>query len=171
MCVQCCLGWGLPPYQSLSWCIQPFGHNRHGLKIGGCPPFLGGSWVICNTMSPGPMPTSVQTGITSRLATIDMGRKLAGSAPFLGEVELGPHLMQCCLDRGLPPYRVAFWSIQSFCHNRYGRKLAMCLFGGGELVPLWHTVARGEAYLHAKFCLDPSNRLAAIHQRYRHTDR
>jgi len=33
-------------------------------------------------------------------------------------------------------------------------------------------VARAEVYLHAKFHLDPSNRLAAVHQRYRHrTDR
>jgi len=30
-------------------------------------------------------------------------------------------------------------------------------------------VARAEAYLHAKFHLDPSNRLATIHQRYRQT--
>jgi len=28
-------------------------------------------------------------------------------------------------------------------------------------------VARAEAYLRAKFHLDPSNRLATIHQRYR----
>jgi len=28
-----------------------------------------------------------------------------------------------------------------------------------------------EAYLHAKLHLDPSNRLATIHQRYRQTDR
>jgi len=32
-------------------------------------------------------------------------------------------------------------------------------------------VARDEAYLLAKYYLDPSNRLATIHQRYRHTDR
>jgi len=25
-----------PPYQVVSWCIQPFGHRRHGLKSGGC---------------------------------------------------------------------------------------------------------------------------------------
>jgi len=29
----------LPPYQVASWSIQLFGHNRHGLKIGGCAPF------------------------------------------------------------------------------------------------------------------------------------
>jgi len=44
-----------------------------------------------------------------RLATIDMGRKLGGAAlpPFLGKEELGPHLTQCRLGRGLPPYQVA----------------------------------------------------------------
>jgi len=30
-------------------------------------------------------------------------------------------------------------------------------------------VAGAEAYLHAKFRLDPSNRLATIHQRHRQT--
>jgi len=32
-------------------------------------------------------------------------------------------------------------------------------------------VARAEAYLHAKFHLDPSNRLATIHQRTDRQDR
>ena len=32
-------------------------------------------------------------------------------------------------------------------------------------------MARAEAYLHAKFHLDPSERLATIHQSYRQTDR
>jgi len=32
-------------------------------------------------------------------------------------------------------------------------------------------VARAEAYLRAKFGLDPFNRLATVHQRYRQTDR
>jgi len=37
------LGWGLPPYQVASWFMQPFGHNRNGLKIGeeGSAPFYG----------------------------------------------------------------------------------------------------------------------------------
>jgi len=40
------LGQGLPPYQVVSWCIQTFGHNRHGPKMGGCAPFwVGVSWV------------------------------------------------------------------------------------------------------------------------------
>jgi len=32
-------------------------------------------------------------------------------------------------------------------------------------------VAKAEAYLRAKFRLDPSNRLATVHERYRQTDR
>jgi len=35
------LGQGLPPYQVARKSMQPFGHNRHGPKIGGCAPFGG----------------------------------------------------------------------------------------------------------------------------------
>jgi len=52
------------------------------------------------------------------------GRKDGGCCVPLAEGELGLHLTQCVLDRGLPPYE-------------------------------WH--------------LDPSNRLAPIHQRHRQT--
>jgi len=31
--------------------------------------------------------------------------------------ELGPHLTQCGMGRGLSPYQVASWSIQPFGHN------------------------------------------------------
>jgi len=31
------LGWGQPTDQVASWSIQPFGHNRHGPKIGDVP--------------------------------------------------------------------------------------------------------------------------------------
>ena len=61
---QCCLGRGLPPYQVPSWCIKPFGHNRHGAKIGGLCPFWGnGAGSPSNTMSLGPRPTSLSSGI------------------------------------------------------------------------------------------------------------
>ena len=41
-----------------------------------------------------------------RLATTDMGRKTGAAVPlFAGE--LGPHLTQCPLGRGLPQYQVA----------------------------------------------------------------
>jgi len=43
-------------------------------------------------------------------------------------------------------------------------KLGIYPFGGGEL-------ARAEAYLHAKFHLDPFNHLATVQQRYRQRDK
>jgi len=45
-----------------------------------------------------------------RLATTNMGQKLRGAAmpPFGGsEVQLGPHVSQCGLGRGLPLHHVA----------------------------------------------------------------
>jgi len=86
------------------------GHNRHGLKRGG----------IAVPLSQGELdPRLTQSGWaevyfrtkwrlypSSRLATIDMGRKLGGGcALFLGE--LGRHLTQSRLGRGLPAYQVA----------------------------------------------------------------
>jgi len=47
-------------------------------------------------------------------------------------------------------------------------------FWGEELgpqSPYIHNVATAEAYLYTKWHLDPFNRLATIHQRYRQTDR
>ena len=41
----------------------------------------------------------------SRLATIDIGQKLK-AVPLLFLGELGPHLTQCGLHRGLPLYHV-----------------------------------------------------------------
>jgi len=75
---QCRLGWGLPPYQVVFWCIQPFSHNRHGL-------FGRGAGSPSNTKSPGPayLHTKWQWHLnpSSRLATTDMGRKLEGAVP------------------------------------------------------------------------------------------
>ena len=53
-----------------------------------------------------------------------------------------------------------------------GRKLGgVPLFSGGgaELGPPSNNMAGAEAYLHAKFHLRPSNRLATIHQHHRQT--
>ena len=71
-----------------------------------------------------------------RLATIDMGRKLGSCAP-LGE--LGPHLTQCCLGRGLP-------TIQPF-GQAWAENWGLCPFG--EWVPNSpsNNVANAEAYL------------------------
>ena len=67
---QCGLGRGLLPYEVASSSIQPFGHNRHGPKIGwGCAIFLaGGAGSPSNTRSPGPRPTSIPSGILVHLA-------------------------------------------------------------------------------------------------------
>jgi len=65
--------------------------------------------------------------------------------------------------------------MQSFGHNRYGPKIGgsvgLCPFGDGELGPIYHNVARAEAYMRAKFHLGLSSRLSTVHQRYRQTDK
>jgi len=43
----------------------------------------------------------------SRLAAIDMTKNWGGGSALYGERELGPHLTQCRLSRGLPLYQVA----------------------------------------------------------------
>ena len=55
-------------YQVASSSIQPFGHNRHEPKSGGCcAPFLGrGAGSSSNTMSHGPRPTSMASLILIR---------------------------------------------------------------------------------------------------------
>ena len=118
-------GWGLPPYQVVSWCIQPFGHYSRlatidmGRKLGAVPLFLVGSWVPIQhkvTWAKAYLHTKWHLNPSSRLTTTDMGRKLAGAVPLLGG-ELDPHLTQCGLGRGLPPCQVSFWSIQPFGHS------------------------------------------------------
>jgi len=43
--------------------------------------------------------------------------------------------------------------------------------GSGKLYPHLTQCGLGRGFLHSKFHLDASNRLATIHQRYRQTDR
>jgi len=70
------------------------------------------------------------------LATLDMGRKRGRAAvPLWGE--LGPHLTQCGLGRGLPPYSVPsailihplVWPQQTWAENLG----VLYLFRRGEL--------------------------------------
>jgi len=58
---------------------------------------------------------------SSRLATIDMVRKLGALHPFggrgsslFGRGELGPHLIQCGHGRGLSACQVSSWPIKPF---------------------------------------------------------
>jgi len=109
VCLSVCLCTRIP--QSSNGGARPFGHNRHGPKRGGgcCAPF----GFPANTKSPGPRSTCIPSGIlvhpapSSSLATTDMGRKLGLSPPFEGG-EMGPHLTQCGLGRGLASCQVLF---------------------------------------------------------------
>jgi len=73
-----------------------------------------------------------------RLATIDMGRKLeAGAVPFFLEGgELGSHLRQRGLGRGLSSSQVASRSKQPFGHNRHGQKSGGSTPLGWSWVPI-----------------------------------
>ena len=85
-----------------------------------------------NTMSPGPRPISIPSGIL---------------------------------------IHPAVWPQQTWAENS-GGCAPFSFFGQrGSWLPIKQNVARVEAYLRAKFHLDPSNRLATIHQRCRETDR
>ena len=60
--------------------------------------------------------------------------------------------------------------MQPFGRHRYGPKIGGCVpLGEGSRVPTQNNVARAEAYLHAKFHLDPCNGLATVHERLRKT--
>jgi len=60
--------------------------------------------------------------------------------------------------------------MKPFGRNGYGPKIGGCaLLGEGELGPHLTQCVQGRGLPHAKFYLDPSNRLATIHQRYRQT--
>jgi len=152
------------------------GHNRRVEKRGeGCRVPFTGSWdpIYYNVGWAGIyFRTKWRLHPFSRLATIEIRRELGrGLCPLWGGD--GHHLTQSCLGWGLPPYQLASWSIQPFGRNRYGPKIggAVPLRGRGSLDPVLHDVARAEAYLHAKFHLDPSNCLATVNQCYRQTDR
>ena len=79
------LGRDLLPYQVASSSIQPFGHNRHGPKIGwGCAPFFWPSWVLIEhkvAWAEAYLHTKWHHSPLSRLATTDIGQQL-GAVPL-----------------------------------------------------------------------------------------
>jgi len=81
--------------------------------------------------------------------------------PFWGG-ELGPHLTQYGLDRGLRPYQVASRSIQPFGHNRRAENWGLCsIFGEGERGPYLTQCGLGRGLpSYIKWHLDPSSHLA-----------
>ena len=129
---------------SNNWGGRPFGHNRHGLKVGVCcAPFRGVSWVpIWHNVAWAEAYFRTKWHFhTSRcLTTIDRGRKLGAAVPYLIGGGLGPHLTQCRLGRGLTLYQAVSWSTQPFGQNRHGSKVireGSCCnpFGRRELGP------------------------------------
>jgi len=80
-----------------------------GRKLGTVLFLARGSWTQSNTMSPGPKPTSVPSGILIYPAVWPQRTwvKNWGTVPFFGEA--GHHLTQCGrgLGRGLPPCQVS----------------------------------------------------------------
>jgi len=80
-------GPGLPPHQVVSWSIQPFGHNRHGPKSGGCCAPFWGSWVPISynvASAKAYLRTKWHLDPPSRLATTDIDRKFGGCVPLEG---------------------------------------------------------------------------------------
>jgi len=59
--------------------------------------------------------------------------------------------------------------MQPFGRSIYGPKIGVCApLGEGELGPHLTQCGQGRGlYLHVKFHLDPSNRLATVHERHR----
>ena len=116
---------------SSSWDGRPFGHNRHGPKIGRLCPFwegeLGPHVTQCG-LAEAYLRTKWHLDQSSSLTSRNL---VEGLFPF--RVELGPHLTQCCpgQGQGLPSYQVASWSMQPFGHNRQGLKI------GGALPSFW----------------------------------
>jgi len=82
------------------------------------------------------MPLNMEVGLGLREAYLHTGLQGGGAVPL--SRELGPHLVQCGLSRGLLPYQAASSYIQPFGHNRHGPKIWwewVCPFFWGKLGP------------------------------------
>jgi len=121
--------------------------------------------------------SSVPSGILSYPAVGDNRHrpKIGGApSPFWGGELVVPYLTQSLEPRptSIPSgilIHPAIWPQQIWAKNWGGQ----CPFGGGELGPHLTQCGQGRGLpaCQVKFHLDPSNRLATIHQRYRQTDR
>jgi len=121
---------------------QPFGHNRSGRKLGGggaVPPFwVRESWVPIMAWPEAHLHTKCHFDPSSRLATIDIGRKLGrGSGPFFGEGELGPRLTQLACAEAYLHTKWHFNPSSCSATTDMGRKLGGCApFREGRWVPI-----------------------------------
>jgi len=130
---------------SSCWDGRPFGHNRHGPKIGGSVPLLGGAgslstpyvaWAEAYLRTKLPT-TKWHLDPSSLLAIIGIGRKLGAAVSFLAGGEAGS------------PSDTVGWT-EAYLHNKWhlnpssrlatanmGRKFGRgCALLGGSLVPI-----------------------------------
>ena len=160
------LGRGLLPYWVASSSIQQSGHNIHGPKTGGSAPLWGeAAGFPSNTMSLGLRPTSLPSGILIYPAIWPqhVWAENWGASPPFGGVGAESQSNTMSRERRPTSYQVASWSIQPFGHKRYGPKIGgFVLFWREGVLGLHKQCGQGEAYLHAKFHFDPSNRLATV---------
>jgi len=118
--------------------MQPFGHNKHGLKSEGVVPFsrgnMGHHLTRCD-LGWGLPPYQVLSWSIKPFGHNRHGPKIGGLCPSFrgrGQGELGPHLAKCSMDWGPPPCQVPSWSIQPFGRNRHGPKIGgSAPFSGG----------------------------------------
>jgi len=135
-------------------------------KLGAVSPFWG---ELGSRKWPGPTPTSTPSAILIHPAVWPQytWAENWGLRPLFEEGR-GPCLTQSPGPRptSIPGgilIQPAIWPRQIWAEN-CGDVL---LLGRGSWVAVYHNVARAEAYMHAKFHLNPSNRLATVHQRDR----
>jgi len=120
------------------------GHKRHQPKIGGllCP-FHGGSWVLSNTMWPGPRSTSVPSGIFIHPPVCPQYTRAKnwvqgeGAVPFFGGGAGSPSNTK---SPGPRPTSIpsSIFVHPDICHNGHGPKIAgggCSPLGVGELGP------------------------------------
>ena len=147
--IQCGLGQGLLPYQVASSSIQPFGHKRHGPKIGcggGCALFTGGAGSPSNTVAwaEAYLHTKWHLSPSSLLATTDIGRKLGGCAPLGRGAGFPSNTMLRRPTLGYPHTNWHLDPCSPLATIDVGRKLgALPLLGREEAGPLSNTKSPG----------------------------
>jgi len=144
-----------------------------GRKSGAMPSFfwggeLGPHLMQCR-LDRGLPPYQWHLGPSSRLATIDMGLKLGGSAPFLGRGTGSPSNTKVAWAKA---YLHTKWHLNPCNHlttTDRDRNLGALppFLRRRSWVPMSHSVARAQAYLHAKFHHDPCNHLTTIYERHK----
>jgi len=154
-------------YLHTKWHLDPssrFAKIDMGRKVGVLCPFLGAAGSPSNKMSPEPRSTSLPNAILIHAAVWPQQIWVEnwGAMPLWGTGSpsdtMSPEARSTSLPSGILIHP-AVWTQQIWAEN-WG---VVPLCGSGGWVPIKHNVARADAYLRAKWHLDPSSRLATIH--------